>query len=73
MNPIEIIRSSTMIGAEIVRMPGKLGIIKVGAIADLIVVDGDPLKDLDLGLLQNQGQHLPIIMKGGSLHKERLS
>jgi len=63
--------SATTIAAEIVRMQGKLGIIEPGAIADLIVVDGDPLKDLSL--LQNQGQHLSVIMKQGRFHKNRLS
>jgi imidazolonepropionase-like amidohydrolase len=70
-SPIEIIRSATIIGAEIVRMQGKLGVIEPGALADLIVVDGDPLKDLSL--FQNQGQHLSVIMKQGRLHKNRLS
>jgi imidazolonepropionase-like amidohydrolase len=70
-SPIEIIRSATTIGAEIVRMQGKLGIIEPGALADLIVVDGDPLKDLSL--FQNQGQHLSLIMKQGRLYKNRLS
>ncbi|HJS90392.1 MAG TPA: amidohydrolase family protein [Steroidobacteraceae bacterium] len=70
MSPIEIIRSATLIGAEIVRMEGKLGVIEPGALADLIVVDGDPLKDL--GLLQDQGAHLSLIMKEGQLHKNRL-
>lgn len=70
MRPIEIIRSATIIGAEIVRMEGKLGTIAPGAIADLIVVDGDPLQDL--GLLQDQGAHLSLIMKEGYLHKNRL-
>lgn len=70
MSPIEIIRSATLIGAEIVRMEGKLGLIEPGAIADLIVVDGDPLKDLEL--LQGQGAHLSLIMKEGHLHKNRL-
>jgi imidazolonepropionase-like amidohydrolase len=68
--PIEIIRSATIVGAEIVRMQGKLGVIEPGAIADLIVIDGNPLKDL--GLFQNQGEHLSVIMKGGRLHKMRL-
>ena len=70
-SPIEIIRSATAIGAEIVRMQGKLGVIEPGALADLIVVDGDPLKDLSL--FQNQGQHLSLIMKQGRLYKNRLS
>jgi imidazolonepropionase-like amidohydrolase len=66
-SPIEIIRSATTIGAEIVRMEGKLGIVEPGAFADLILVDGDPLKRLEL--LEGQGQHLSLIMKAGQMHK----
>jgi len=69
--PIEIIRAATLIGAEIVRQVGKLGCIKPGAFADLLVVDGNPLRDL--GLLQEQGKFLAAIMKGGRFHKNRLS
>src|SRR5215210_4153962 len=67
LSPAEIIRSATTIGAQIVRMEGKLGCLKAGAFADLLIVDGNPLKDLKL--LQGQGQHLSMIMKGGRLHK----
>lgn len=70
VSPLEIIRSATLIGAEIVRMPGRLGVIEPGAIADLLVVDGDPLSDLDL--LQHQGRHLSAIMKAGRFHKNLL-
>jgi hypothetical protein len=35
------------------------------------VVDGNPLKDL--ALLGDQGKHLSLIMKAGSLHKNRLN
>ena len=69
-SPAEIIRSATTIGAQIVRMEGKLGCLKPGAFADLLVVDGNPLKDLKL--LQGQGQHLSVIMKAGHFHKNRL-
>jgi imidazolonepropionase-like amidohydrolase len=71
LKPIEIIRSATTIGAEILRMEGKLGIVEPGAFADLIVVDGNPLKDL--GLFQDQGKHLPVIMKAGQFHKNALA
>jgi imidazolonepropionase-like amidohydrolase len=71
LSPAEIIRSATTIGAQIVRMEGKIGCLKPGAFADLLVVDGNPLKDLKL--LQGQGQHLSMIMKGGHLHKNRLN
>ena len=49
---------------------GKLGCLKPGAFADLLVVDGNPLEDL--GVLQEQGKHLAAIMKGGRFHKNRL-
>ena len=58
-------------GAKIVRQEGKIGTLKAGAYADLIVVDGDPLKNL--GLFQEQGKHLSVIMKGGKFHKNRLN
>jgi imidazolonepropionase-like amidohydrolase len=68
--PIEIIRAATLIGAEIVRQVGKLGCIKPGAFADLLIVEGNPL--VDLGVLQEQGKFLAAIMQGGRFHKNRL-
>jgi imidazolonepropionase-like amidohydrolase len=70
LSATEIIRSATMIGARVLRMEDKLGCLKPGALADLLVVDGNPLKELKL--LQEQGRHLSLIMKGGRLHKNRL-
>jgi len=64
---LEIIRSATLVGAEIVRMPGRLGIIEPGAIADLILIDGDPLTDLSL--FQDQGAHIPLVLKQGRVMK----
>ena len=55
---------------QILRQEGKLGTIAPGAYADLIVVDGDPLKKLELVL--DQGAHLPVIMKAGKFHKNTL-
>ncbi len=71
MAPIDIIRSATLVNAKLLRHEGKLGQIKPGAFADLLVVDGNPLKDL--GLFQDQGAHLSVIMKGGHFHKNRLA
>ena len=71
LSPIEVIRQATMVGAQIVRQEGKLGIIEPGAFADLILVDGDPLKDF--GLFQDQGAHLSLVMKAGVLHKNTLN
>jgi imidazolonepropionase-like amidohydrolase len=69
--PIDVIRSATLIGAEVVRRPGRLGVVEPGAWADLIIVDGDPLKDITL--LEGQGRHLSAIMKGGKFYKNRLA
>ena len=71
LSPLDIIRSATTVGAQVVRMEGKLGTLAAGALADILVVDGDPLKDL--GVLQHQGRHLPVIMKGGAFHKNVLA
>lgn len=68
--PIEVIRSATTIAAEVVRRPGRLGTIAPNAWADIIVVDGDPTRDVTL--LEGQGKHLAAIMKGGCFHKNRL-
>ena len=70
VSPREAIRSATLIGAEIVRMPGRLGVIAPGAIADLLLVDGDPVANLEL--LQHQGRSLAAIMKAGRFHKKLL-
>ncbi len=71
VKPIDVIRSATLIAAEVVRRPGKLGVVEAGAWADLIVVDDDPLKNISL--LEGQGAHLAAIMKGGAFHKNRLA
>jgi imidazolonepropionase-like amidohydrolase len=59
------------VNAEILNRSGELGVISPGALADLLVVDGDPLENLSL--LEDQGKHLAVIMKGGQLFVNRLS
>lgn len=49
---------------------GKLGIIKLGAFADLIVVNGNPLEDISL--LTEEGKYLSLIMKEGMIYKNLL-
>ncbi len=71
LTPMEIIQSATVVNAEILNRPGELGVIAPGALADLLVVDGDPTRDLKL--LEEQGAHLPVILKGGAFVTNRLS
>ena len=62
-----VIASATAIAARLCRMEGLIGTVAPGALADLIVVDGDPLRDLSL--LTRQGAHMPLIVKGGEVVK----
>ena len=63
MAPFDIIRSATIVNAELLNRSGKIGVVAPGARADLIVVDGDPLAAISL--LDGQGEHLSHIMQNG--------
>jgi imidazolonepropionase-like amidohydrolase len=43
MEPIDIIRSATVVNARLLRMEGEIGVVAPGAYADLVVVDGNPV------------------------------
>jgi imidazolonepropionase-like amidohydrolase len=62
----EILASATTVGAELVGMKGRLGVIAEGATADLLVVEGDPLRDIRV--LANPEKHLRMVMKEGVVH-----
>jgi imidazolonepropionase-like amidohydrolase len=66
----EVIASATSIAAKVLKREGEIGVIRPGALADLIVVEGNPLKDLSL--LTGQGRYLSLIMKGGRVFKNTL-
>lgn len=68
--PLELMRQATSVNAELMMMEGKIGCIAPGAYADMIVVDGDPLKDI--GLLAADGAKLAAIVRGGELVKNAL-
>jgi imidazolonepropionase-like amidohydrolase len=70
LSPAEIIASATVIGARLCLMEGEIGVIAPNAFADLIVVDGDPLRDISL--LQADGAHLSAIMSSGKMVKNLL-
>lgn len=61
--PIDVLRSATSVNAELLQMEGQLGCIRPDAYADVLVLNGDPLKDL--GLFREPQIHIPLVMKGG--------
>ena len=67
MAPFDIIRSATIVNAELLNRAGELGVITPGARADLISVNGNPLADISL--LDGQGEHLTHIMKDWLFYK----
>lgn len=66
----EIIVSATNTNATLLGRSHDLGLIAPGYFADMIAVDGDPLKDI--GLLEHQGKHIDLIMCSGHVHKCKL-
>ena len=67
----DILKSATLINAEIVNQKDKIGVIKEGSFADILLIDGNPLEDFEV--LQNQGEKLLVIMKDGKFYKNNLS
>ena len=59
--PLEAITCATRSGAELMRMQDRIGTLQPGKLADLVVVNGDPLKDI--GVLQDRDRL--SVMKGG--------
>ena len=64
---IDILRSACAVNAELLGQSGRLGTIREGAVADLLLVDGNPLEDISL--LASNGERLLAIMKDGRFHK----
>jgi len=69
--PLELLRQATSVNAELMMMEGRLGCVQPGAFADLIVVDGNPLKDI--GLLAANGTKLAVIVRNGEVVKDTIS
>jgi imidazolonepropionase-like amidohydrolase len=75
--PAEALTMATSTNAELLAMtglrnpyPGALGVVEVGALADLILVDGDPLANLDLVA---DPANFDVIMKDGKIYKNTIA
>ena len=72
--PAEALTMATSTNAELLRLaglrnpyPGKLGVVQEGALADLLLVDGNPLEDIRL--VADPGKNFVVIMKDGRVYK----
>jgi imidazolonepropionase-like amidohydrolase len=61
----DMLRSATIVGAQLIRMEDRLGQIKPGFHADLVAVKGNPLEDIRL--LAQPRQNFGMIIKGGQV------
>jgi imidazolonepropionase-like amidohydrolase len=75
--PAETLAMATGTNGELLAMsgkrnpyPGKLGVIEQGALADLLLVDGDPIADIKL--IEDPAKNLVVIMKDGKIYKNIL-
>ncbi|MCP5319901.1 MAG: amidohydrolase family protein [Pseudomonadales bacterium] len=73
--PAEALRIATSSNAELLQLsgprspyPGKLGVVAEGALADLLLVDGNPLEDI--GLIADPAKNFVVIMKDGKIYKD---
>jgi imidazolonepropionase-like amidohydrolase len=74
---VDILRMATSVNGELLALsgprnpyPGKLGVVEKDALADLLVVNGDPVAEI--ALLEKPDTGLAIIMKGGRIHKNTI-
>jgi imidazolonepropionase-like amidohydrolase len=72
--PAEALVMATRTNAELLAMsgqrnpyPGKLGVVEEGALADLLLVDGDPVKNIKL--IADPAKNFVVIMKDGKIYK----
>lgn len=78
-SPVEALRQATSTAGELLALSGprspyldgELGVIKKGAYADIILVDGNPLEDLNL--VANPDENFDLIMKDGKIYKNQLN
>ena len=75
--PVEILRQATSLSGEFLQMsgprspyPGRIGVIEAGALADILLVDGDPTEDIEI--LTRPHETLALIMKNGVIYKDTL-
>jgi imidazolonepropionase-like amidohydrolase len=70
LSPLEALSATTSEAAKLLRMDGRIGSLEAGKLADLVVIDGDPLSDITV--LQDKSR-IRIVAIGGKVMVERNS
>ena len=65
-----VLAAATTIAARLLRLEGQVGVVREGAIADLLVVEGNPLEDV--ALLATPARNIRLVMKQGAIHRSDL-
>ncbi|MBD9514686.1 metal-dependent hydrolase family protein [Pseudomonas sp. PDM22] len=68
--PFDVLQSATRVNAELLNLQDQLGVVAPGALADLIVLDQDPLQDLSV--FDAAGTHVQMVIKNGEILKNQL-
>jgi imidazolonepropionase-like amidohydrolase len=66
----DVLRSATTVAARLLGLQGQVGVVAPGALADLLVVDGNPLERI--GLLTDPARNLRLVMAAGRIHRNDL-
>jgi imidazolonepropionase-like amidohydrolase len=67
MTPTEALVSATRLGGHIMQRPDELGMLRPGYLADVVMVDGNPLEDLSLLV---DPERISLVMKDGRIYKD---
>ena len=64
LTPAQALKAATSVAAKALHMEAKIGTVKAGMLADLVAVDGDPVKDVAAV------RRVKLVMKGGTVYKQ---
>lgn len=71
MGPVEALQSATVVAARLMRQEGRIGELVAGAYADLLIVDGDPTRELSMLTRPEEG--IRLVMQGGRVVRSSLA
>ncbi|MGB5383720.1 MAG: amidohydrolase family protein, partial [Lutimonas sp.] len=65
MSPLEVLQSVTAVNAKVFQMENRIGQIKIGLLADMIIINGDPKDNI------SRLREIDLVMKGGKVYEDK--